>query len=142
MIIYNQSNVTFDSVLPDQSVKSGEQTSNRVQTEILTYAVSRVKSSDKAFLDEGENARQKIVVTNNSGTALTQMNFRDQMSPGASYVAGSVAVNGVAQPTYDPYAGFALDDMAPGGSSTVEYSIRSNAPKTNDVVTNSGAVSR
>lgn len=141
MIIYNKSNVTFDYVLPDQSVKSGEQDSNKVQTEILTYAVSRVKSSDKTFLDEGENARQKIVVTNNSGATLKQMNFRDQMGPGASYVAGSVAVNGVAQPTYDPYAGFALDDMAPGVSSTVEYSILSNAPRTNDFVTNSGAVS-
>ena len=35
MIINNQSNVTFDYVLPDQQTKSGEQESNLVQTEVL-----------------------------------------------------------------------------------------------------------
>ena len=51
MIILNQSNVTFDYVLPDQSTQSGEQNSNVVQTEVLSSSVSKVKSSDKAFLN-------------------------------------------------------------------------------------------
>ena len=59
MIILNQSNVTFDYVLPDQSTQSGEQNSNVVQTEVLSSSVSKVKSSDKAFLNEGETACRK-----------------------------------------------------------------------------------
>ena len=41
MIILNQSNVTFDYVLPDQSTQSGEQNSNVVQTEVLSSSVSK-----------------------------------------------------------------------------------------------------
>ncbi len=140
MIVKNQSNVTFDYVLPDQSTISGEQNSNIVETEILTYAVSRVKSSDKTFLNEGETARQKVVITNNSAATLTAMLFKDIMSSEATHVAGSVSVDGVAQPTYDPIAGFSLADIPSGGSSTVEYSILSNNPKTGNTVKNSGAV--
>ncbi len=140
MIIYNQSNVPFDYVLPDQSTVSGEQNSNIVQTEILTYAVERVKSSDHTFLNEGETATQTVFVKNNSQAALTALFFRDSMSAGASYVAGSVKVNGAAQPAYDPRAGFALDDIPAGGSATVEYTILSDNPKTQNAVTNSGSV--
>lgn len=140
MIIQNQSNVTFKYIRPDQSVVSGDQDSNIVKTEILTYAVTRVKSSDKAALGEGENARQKVVVTNNSAALLREVSFQDAMSPEATYVPGSVSVNGVAQPAYDPYAGFVLSDIPSGGNATVEYSILSNNPKTGDVVTNRGSL--
>lgn len=140
MIIDNNSNVTFDYVLPDGSTISGEQDSNTVSTEVLTYAVTRVKSSDKTFLGEGENARQTVVFTNNSAADLTNVSFADTMSSGATHVAGSVTVNGVSQPTYDPVAGFALPDIPSGGSATVEYSILSNNPKTDNTVTNTGAL--
>lgn len=140
MIINNQSNVTFDYILPDESVVSGEQNSNIVQTEVLTYAVTKVKSSDKAALGEGENARQKVVITNNSAALLREVSFKDVMSAEAAYVPGSVSVNGAAQPAYDPFAGFVLADIPAGGSATVEYSILSNNPKTGNAVTNRGAL--
>ena len=119
MIVTNQSNVKYDYVLPDQSTQSGEQSSNIVNTEILTSAVTKVKSSDHTFLSEGETAQQTVVVTNNSTVTLQNVFFKDVMSGGASYVAGSVVVNGVAQPSYDLVAGFTLPDIAPGGSVTV-----------------------
>ena len=78
MFVNNQSNVTFDYVLPDQSTKSGEQDSNLVKTEILTYAVTKVKSSDKTFLNENENAQQNILITNNSATTLKSLFFKDE----------------------------------------------------------------
>ena len=62
------------------------------------------------------------------------------MSSGATHVAGSVVVNGVAQPTYDPVAGsveidgvsypaydpaagFPLKDLTPGESVTVRFKV-------------------
>ena len=119
MIVTNQSNVKYDYVLPDQSTQSGEQSSNIVNTEILTSAVTKVKSSDHTFLSEGETAQQTVVVTNNSTVTLQNVFFKDVMSGGASYVAGSVVVNGVAQPSYDLVAGFTLPDIAPGGLSLI-----------------------
>lgn len=89
MIVTNQSNVKYDYVLPDQSTQSGEQSSNIVNTEILTSAVTKVKSSDHTFLSEGETAQQTVVVTNNSTVTLQNVFFKDVMSGGASYVAAA-----------------------------------------------------
>lgn len=66
----------------------------------------KVKSSDKTFVQEGETVTQTVVITNNSQTTLFSQSLRDSMTNGAAYVAGSVIVNGVSQPSYDLNAGF------------------------------------
>lgn len=136
MIIPNQFNVTFDYVLPDGSTLAASVDSNIVTTEILTYSIPKVKSSDKTFLQEGETARQTVTITNNSQAALYNLFFKDTLSQGASYVAGSVAVNGVSQPSYDLVAGFPLPDLAVGQAVAVSYTIRANDPMTVSPVTN------
>lgn len=136
MIIPNQFNVTFDYVLPDGSTLAASVDSNIVNTEILTYSVPKVKSSDKTFLQEGETARQTVTITNNSQINLYNLIFSDTLSQGATYVAGSVAVNGVDQPSYDLVAGFPLPDLAIGQAVVVSYTIRSNDPMTQSPVTN------
>lgn len=135
MIIPNQSNVNFDYVLPDGQTIAAELDSNIVNTEVLTYSVPKVKSSDKTFLQKGETAQHTVVVTNNSQTQLFDLFFKDVMSNGATYVAGSVTVNGVSQPTYDPVAGFALPALDAGQTVTVGYAITANNPMTQTPVT-------
>ncbi len=136
MIIPNQSNVAFNYVLPDGEIIAAELDSNIVNTEILTYSVPKVKSADKTFMQEGETAQHTVVITNNSQTQLFNLVFKDTMSSGATYVAGSVTVNGVSQPSYDPAAGFPLPPLNPGQVVTVEYTIQANNPVTQTPVTN------
>ena len=136
MIIPNQSNIAFNYVLPDGQTIAAELDSNVVTTEILTYSVPKVKSGDKLFMQEGETSVHTVTVTNNSQTTLFAMTLRDNMSPGATYVNGSVTVNGVSQPTYDPIAGFPLPDLAPTQAVTVTYTIQANNPMTQSPVTN------
>lgn len=140
MIIYNHSNVIYSYTLPDSSTESGSQDSNTVQTEVLSSVITMVKSSDSTFLGEGATALQTIVFTNNSSVNMTSLTFTDTMTAGATYVAGTVTVNGVSQPTYDPAAGFAIPDIPAGGSATVTYNIIANNPKTDDSVVNSGTL--
>lgn len=135
MIIPNQSNVTFNYVLPDGQTIAAELDSNIVNTEILTYSVPKVKSADKTFMQEGENSQHTVVITNNSQTQLFNLVFKDTMSNGATYVAGSVTVNGVSQPSYDPVAGFALPALNAGQAVTVGYTILANNPMTQTPVT-------
>lgn len=126
--------------LPDGDKLEGNADSNIVNTEILTYSVPKVKSSDKTFLQEGETAQQTVSVTNNSAAKLFDILFRDTMTDGASHEPGSVVVNGVARPTYDPVAGFALPDLDPGESATVQYAVRANNPRTSVTVNNSATL--
>lgn len=136
MIIPNQSNIAFNYVLPDGQTIAAELDSNIVTTEVLTYSVPKVKTGDKAFLQEGETSQHTVVITNNSETRLFNLVFKDTMSSGATYVAGSVTVNGVAQPTYDPVAGFPLPALEIGQAVTVNYTIQANNPMTQSPVTN------
>ena len=140
MIISNQSNIAFNYVLPDGETIAAELDSNVVNTEVLTYSVPKVKTGDKTFLQEGETSVHTVVITNNSGTQLFNLTFRDNMSNGATYVAGSVTVDGVSQPSYDPIAGFPLPDLAVGQSVTVAYTIQANNPMTQSPVTDYGTL--
>lgn len=135
MIIPNQSNIAFNYVLPDGETIAAELDSNIVTTEILTYSVPKVKSGDKTFMQEGETSVHTVVITNNSQTRLFNLVLKDNMSNGATYVAGSVTVNGVSQPSYDPVAGFNLPSLDPGQSVTVTYTIQANNPMTQTPVT-------
>ena len=83
--------------MPDGQIIAAELDSNIVNTEILTYSVPKIKSADKTFMQEGETARHTVVITNNSQTQLFNMIFKDTMSNGATYVNGSVTVDGVTQ---------------------------------------------
>ncbi len=130
MIIQNQSNVTYNAVPPNEPGIPGGLASNTVNTEVLTYSISKVISSDKTLLKEGETARNTVTITNNSTTKLTHTFISNPTPDGASYVAGSVKVNGVSQPTYNIINGFFLPDLNPGESVTVEYDIKIDAPAT------------
>lgn len=141
MIISNQSNISFNYVLPDGQTIAAELDSNIVTTEVLTYSVPKVKSGDKLFLQEGETSLHTVVITNNSQTQLFNMVFKDTMSNGATYVSGSVTVDGVSQPTYDPIAGFALPSLTPAQSVTVTYTIQANNPITQSPVTDYATLS-
>lgn len=136
MIVTNQSNVKYSYTIPGEPTQSGEEYSNPVDTEILSDAISKVKSSDKTVISEGETARQTVVITNNSGVALQNVTFKDVMTSGATYVPGSVAINGVAQPSYDLITGFPLPNIPAGGSVSVSYTIIADNPLTTTPVTN------
>lgn len=140
MTVTNFSNVQFTYTLPDGSSQTETRESNIVTTEILTYSFTKVKSSNKTFLQEGEIATQTIVLTNNSLYNLSNLFFTDTLSSGASHVLGSVIVNGVAQPTYDIVAGFNLDDMAPNAVTTINYNIQADNPLTQATFNNFGTL--
>ncbi len=70
MLIPNQSNVTYNAMVPEEGATPGKLASNIVNTEILSYAISKVSSSDKTLVKEGEIVHNKVVITNNSATKL------------------------------------------------------------------------
>ena len=135
MRIPNQSNVTYNAVIPGKPGTPASLASNTVNTEILSYAVSKVSSCDKTLVKEGETVHNTVTITNNSTTKLTH-NFISNPTPnGANYVAGSIKVNGVVQPTHDIITGFFLPDLNPGETLTIEYDMQITTPTTTTSVT-------
>lgn len=135
MIIPNKCKISFTCVLPDGQMLVNELDSNTVNTQALTYSVSKTANCDKTFLQEGETSKYCVVITNNSQTQLLDILFKDDIS-GATYVPGSLKINGVPQPTYDPTAGFTLPSLDSGQSITVEYDVKATNPLIQPIITN------
>ncbi len=136
MKIFNQSNVTFNAVEPNKPGEPGSVASNTVSTEVLSDAITKVMTTDKTMVKEGENVHNTVTITNNSSAVLTPAYIINQAPDGASFVDGSVKINGVAAPA-DPVLGITLPTLNPGESITVEYDMKMNSPSTVTAVTNS-----
>lgn len=142
MIINSQSQTPYNSILTDESTVSDTRESNVVQADLLIDSFSKVKTSNKTVLHEGDIAQQSITLTNNSSITISNISVRDVLSSGAEYVPNSVIVDGTSQPTYDLATGFNLGrDIAPGQSVIVSYQIRAMNPMTQTPVTNNAVIS-
>lgn len=136
MNISNQSNVTYNAVPPNQPGVPGSLISNTVNTEVLSDEILTEMRSDKTFAKEGETVRNTVTITNNSSAVLTPAYIINQALDGASFVDGSVKINGVSVPA-DAVLGITLPVINPGDSVTVEYDLKINSPSTVTTVTNS-----
>lgn len=130
MLIPNKLNITCTATMPDGKRLSEITESNTVSTEILTYSVLKEIRFDKAYAHEGESAHNTVTITNNSATKLFDNLFKIPQLNGTNYVSGSIKVNGIAQPTYNPITGFSLPDLNPGKAVVIEYDIIVNNPMT------------
>lgn len=108
--------------------------SNAVSTQILSYAVSNAISCDKTSVLEGESARVTVAITNNAETTLLNNLFSIEKPEGAGFIAGSVRINGIAQPSYNPISGFTLPDLARGETAVIEYDLKADSPMTKNTV--------
>ena len=135
MTILNKLKIIYNAITPSGDKSQEYAESNAVNTEILSYLLSKVIRSDKTTVKEGENVCHTVTVSNNSSTKLFNNYFTIPQPDGTSYVAGSVKVNGITQPAYDPIAGFTLPDLNPGETAIIEYTIKANAPSTTAPVT-------
>ncbi len=136
MNIENRSNVTYNAVEPNKPGVPGSLTSNTVSTEVLSDAITKVMTVDKTNAKAGETVRNTVTITNNSSAVLTPAFIINQAPDGASFVDGSVKINGAAVPA-DPVSGITLPVLNPGESITVEYDMKINSSSAVTTVTNS-----
>lgn len=124
-IVTNQAVLNF-SILVDPKQPPINQTSysNTTTTNIVLGHLSVVKSVDKQFATIGDTLTYTIVITNTGNINVTNVVFIDPTPQHAIFVIGSVVVNGVNQPTYNPAAGFPLNTMTPGHIITVVYQVQ------------------
>lgn len=136
MTILNQSNISYQTVYPDGQIINQSQNSNIVKTDVITYLFSKIKSTLKEVIAEGEITTQTVNLFNNSDYVLSNIVFNDNMSDGADYVEKSVFINGISFPEFDVKSGFSLPILNPNENVTIDYDIKANNPKTSILVNN------
>jgi uncharacterized repeat protein (TIGR01451 family) len=123
--VTNQAVITFKYVVdPKQAPYSDTTYSNTVTTNIALGNLSVTKAVNKQYATIGEKLTYTVTLVNTGNINATNVVFLDPTPRNSIFVLGSVTVNGVSQPTYNPSAGFDLNTMVPGQIITVVYQVQ------------------
>nr|WP_221401493.1 DUF11 domain-containing protein [Paenibacillus phyllosphaerae] len=136
----DQGTATFTFSPPDGRVISGSAASNTVTLPVSVASVTVVKSVNVTDAAVGETITYSSVITNNSSEAVTNVNLSDILPSGATFVPGSVTVNGTSNATANPATGIPVGTIAPGSAVTVNLLAQvSSLPSSQQFVNQSNA---
>lgn len=133
--INNQSSLTSKYVLPDQSHHNYEVQSNVSSTENMTISFKKERTTAKNFAQPQDEIEQTLKLTNDSEYAISNISIIEKISSGASFVAGSVKIDGVPFETYDITKSFGINKLEPNESSTITFTIKIDDGPTTDTIT-------
>ncbi len=105
---------------------TGFSNSNPVAVFIIVRQVTNVKSVDKTVAAIGDILTYTSVITNTGSIPVTNVVFKDEIPEGTAFVDGSVTIDGVSYPAYDPAAGFFAANLIPQASVTVTFQVQIN----------------
>jgi uncharacterized repeat protein (TIGR01451 family) len=90
------------------------------------FNVTSAKTVDKAVTYVGDVLTYTVNIKNTGDAPSDSTTFFDTPPAGTSFVAGSVVVNGVAQPAANPINGVPVGSVAQGATTTVRFQARVN----------------
>ena len=105
---------------------TGFSNSNPVSVLIVESPASIVKSVDKQTAVSGDILHYTTVITNTGTLPINNLVFTDVIPAGTTFVAGSVLINSISYPAYNPQAGYALPNLATGEAVTTEFDVEVN----------------
>jgi len=122
-IIMNLFTVPFAAQLPDGRIISSTATSNEVDIPIFSPMVPVTKSVNAIDAVIGDVLTYSINIVNNNPAPITAVSLTDAIQPETVFVAGSVTVNGVSQPSANPESGISIGTVAQGASALVTFQV-------------------
>lgn len=123
----DQATAAYSYSPPDGRTLNGSAASNTLVLPVSLPNVTTAKSVNRTATTVGDTVTFTSVLSNSGVAAVTNVVFTDPIPPGSSFVAGSVTVNGVAQPSSVPSAGISVGTIAPSSSVTVVFQVLVNA---------------
>jgi len=104
----------------------GFSNSNPVAVFIILREVTNIKSVDKAYAVKGDILTYTSVIKNTGSIPATNVIFTDPIPAGTTFVNGSVYIDGVNYPSYNPQTGFFAANLTPQASVTVTFQVQIN----------------
>lgn len=120
--IENQSTIDYEyQIDPSGAVLDGTADSNITSTALVIGELTMTKAVDKAYATIGDILNYTITLNNNGNILLSDIVVTDIIAAGATFVTGSVIVDGTPQPTYNPNSGFNVGSLLILGSRTITF---------------------
>lgn len=98
-------------------------TSNESNIKILQNEVYLLKSSSPTAVTSGNTLTYSITISNAGTIKNTNLMFTDPIPSGTRFVEGSVMVDNVNQPTYNPITGFPLKDLNENEEIKINFNV-------------------
>lgn len=140
-LISNQAAAAYTFTPPDGRVLNGSAASNTVSFPVSSPNVAVTKSTPSTAVSIGDTITYTVVAANNGIANVTNLLLTDTIPTGASFVPGSVTINGAASPASNPATGIALGSLPPAGTSTTTFDITVNSVPNPAELSNQAAVS-
>lgn len=127
-------------VNPNSPIITETKKSNAVQTKIVNGNLSLTKTASLSYGTVGDTINYYLEISNNGNTTVTNAFFFDNIPIGADFVSGSVYVNGISKPTYNPVTGFDIGSLNVGQVVTLSFNAIITSIPTPNTITNKGSV--
>ncbi|HBJ1648147.1 TPA: DUF11 domain-containing protein [Clostridium botulinum] len=122
--VINASQADFSYVVnPNTPIITNTVYSNQVKTYIVSGNLTITKGTNKLYAQVGDMINYSFNVSNTGNTPLTNVNFTDIIPNGAQFVSGSISINGIIKPSYDPNVGFILGNLKMGEIYNVSFNV-------------------
>ena len=96
---------------------------NIVSVYIILEDLSIVKSVDKAATLKGDELTYTSTITNTGTLPIINIFFTDNVPVETQFVEGSVTINSISEPTFDPNVGFNIGNLVPSQSVEVSFKV-------------------
>ncbi|MFB9754621.1 isopeptide-forming domain-containing fimbrial protein [Paenibacillus hodogayensis] len=137
----NQASATYTFTPPDGRPLSGTAVSNTVTFPVSAPNVSVSKSTLSTAVSVGDTVTYSTVIGNAGIEPINNVLFIDPVPQGASFVPGTVTINGIAAPSAVPASGIAIGTIAPSGTVTVAFNVAVNSVPASAILNNQASVS-
>ncbi|WP_138753148.1 DUF11 domain-containing protein [Paenibacillus sinopodophylli] len=125
--LVNQASATYNFTLPDGRTLNGSFTTNTLSIPVSAPNVAAVKSTTVIDAVVGDTVTYRIAVTNSGIVNINNVLVVDPIPAGASFVAGTVVVDGAARPAANPVLGITIGTIPPGTTVLVDFNILVNS---------------
>jgi len=136
-IVQNIAKVPFKyQISSDTPVISSEKDSNKVTTRSNKVVMSITETVDKAYGTINDILYYSVNVTNTGNINAINTTFLSTVQTESTFIANTVAINGLIQQDYDPNTGFSLGTIAPENTINVTFQVKINSVPTPNVINN------
>lgn len=123
--LINQATTSYSYQLPSGRAFTGlTSLSNVVNIPATAPNVTVTKAASTAIATLNDTVTYTATITNNGVEAVTNVVFSDPLPATASFIPGTVTVNGAAAAAADSVAGISLGSINVGASVTVTFQVR------------------
>lgn len=141
-IISNYGTGSYTYIIdPANQPTTQSKNSNTVTTTVNKSDSTLTKQVDKPYAIVNDILTYTLVITNTGTVPLTNVEISDALQNEAQFVTGSVVINGVSQPSYNPGNGFIIDNILAGGSATIIFKAKVTEVPTSYKILNTGNMS-